>query len=675
MRPGTSRLRSIATLLVLAISCQRTVPPTVNRVAVATLTAPATVARAATAAPTATLPTATRVAPPAPSSSPANTRAAVVSLPDEAPIAWLLARPMPASDEARLAREFLGLDAPPDPDLCRARDAALGDSEGFWVDASPDGLTAQLRPITATLVLATEGLHVWLEKGAQGPGVMEGLRRSAEVFENEILPANRRLFGMERDPALPACPLTILNAHLPGVGGYFASSHLRSRDINPYSSERPMLIVSLASRRPGAADYEAALAHELQHMIHHHLDPNEEAWVNEGLSNLAEELNGYPNDYAPGVFVSHPNIALASWGHDPARMSAHYGGPQLLVRYLAQRYGVGALGKLVREPLNGIVGWDAVLRRLDPGMTFDAFYADWVVSLALGVPYPPETASPTTIETPPLNCQPIVDYPALLEGALAAYGTTCWSLGPGGRDTLPLSFEGQPDVALTAAEPASGHWVWWSNRGDRGHSGLELTLDLRHVPTATLAYDIWYDIEAGWDYAYLRASVDGGQTWELLQAPAMVADDPVGHALGLGYTGASGDWVYEVVSLGRYVGHTVRLRFDYVTDDALNKPGLLLDNIEVEALGWRDDVEQGEGKWRAEGFLRLENRLPQRYLLQIVTRLPDGSPTVQRIAVDDLGQASALLSPAAGAPPVLVLLSAVTPVTTEPAAYRLAIGE
>lgn len=665
-------LLALLTMAALLGGCHKPHTPAPSSGAVANLSTP--LAATSTLAPS---PTQTQIAPTPTRASPTPTATSLfsASLPEKAPIAWLLANPMPARDEARLAREFLGREAPREADLCRAREANLGDSERFWVDASPDGLTAQLRPITATLVLVTEDLHVWLEEGSESPGLPEGLRRSAETFERGILPTNRRLFGLERDPALAPCPLTILNAYVPGAGGYFASSHLCSREINPYSSERPMFVVSLSSRQPGTDDYESALAHELQHMIHYHLDPNEEAWVNEGLSNLAEGFNGYPNGYAAARFAAQPNIALLSWGLDPDQIHAHYGGPELLARYLAQRYSIEALAELVREPQNGIAGWEATLRRFDSEMTFDAFYADWLISLALGTPYLANGDSAGEAQPPSLTCQPLAAYPALLEGELTPYGTACWSLGRGeGRD-LSLALEGQPQASLVATEPASGEWVWWSNRGDRGHSGLEITLDLRQAPTATLAYDLWCDIEAGWDYAYLRASVDGGQTWDLLHTPSMVADDPVGHALGLGYTGASDGWVREEVPLDRYLGQRMQLRFDYVTDDALNRPGLLLDNLEVAAIGWQDDVEQGEGEWRAEGFLRVRPRLPQRYLLQVVARPGDGPPAVQRYWLDGEAQAEVVITPATGAMPTLVLLSAITPVTTEPATYRMRLEE
>ncbi|MBC7105693.1 MAG: immune inhibitor A, partial [Firmicutes bacterium] len=195
----------------------------------------------------------------------------------------------------------------------------------------------------------------------------------------------------------------------------------------------------------------------------------------------------------------------------------------------------------------------------------------------------------------------------------------CWEfpLPDGG---LALSFEGQAEVRLVPTEVPSGRWMWWSNRGDQGHSALERTLDLRGVSGATLSYKVWFDLEEGWDYAYVRASADDGKTWIFLRTPAMREAGSSGYALGPGYTGASGGWIAEEVSLDQFAGQVIRLRFDYLTDDAVHRAGLCLDDFRLEATGWADDVETGEGDWRPEGFLRIENRLPQRYLVQTARR-------------------------------------------------------
>ena len=83
----------------------------------------------------------------------------------------------------------------------------------------------------------------------------------------------------------------------------------------------------------------------------------------------------------------------------------------------------------------------------------------------------------------------------------------------------------------------------------------------------------------------------------------------MGNAFGLGWTGMSGrgedrkrapKWVEEQVDLTSFAGKEILLRFEMVTDDAVNQPGLLLDNIAIPEIGYQDDGETGAGGWEAE---------------------------------------------------------------------------
>ena len=232
--------------------------------------------------------------------------------------------------------------------------------------------------------------------------------------------------------------------------------------------------------------------------------------------------------------------------------------------------------------------------------------------------------------------------------------------------------------------PTSGRYMWWSNRGDVGHSYLERTFDLTSVQTATLAFDLWYDIEVGWDYAYVRVSCDGGSSWQLVQGRHMSRYDPGGNALGIGYTDASGSrpnrgdraqpiWVRENLDLSAFLGRKIILRYDYVTDDAVNRPGMCLDSFELASIGYSDDVERDSDGWRSEGFIRHDNVLPQRWLLQWVEVGPE--PVVRQLPVDPKGAGTWCLEhPTSAGTRGLLIVSAVTPYTTEGAAYRLEIA-
>ena len=117
------------------------------------------------------------------------------------------------------------------------------------------------------------------------------------------------------------------------------------------------------------------------------------------------------------------------------------------------------------------------------------------------------------------------------------------------------------------------------------------------------------------------------------------------------------------------------VRFEYVTDDAVNRPGWFMDDISIPALDYATDFESGPDGWESEGWLLTDNRLAQEWAVQILslqggklvalnryTPDPDGSLTVN---IDDLG----------GDNTVIIAISGLAPVTTEAATYTYEILE
>ena len=86
----------------------------------------------------------------------------------------------------------------------------------------------------------------------------------------------------------------------------------------------------------------------------------------------------------------------------------------------------------------------------------------------------------------------------------------------------------------------------------------------------TLWCSVWYEIETGWDYAYLEMSLDGGITWTTVPGNLTTVLDPNGNNRGYGITGFSGGWVAAEFWLGQAAplqpGETVNLRFAYSSD-------------------------------------------------------------------------------------------------------------
>jgi hypothetical protein len=78
---------------------------------------------------------------------------------------------------------------------------------------------------------------------------------------------------------------------------------------------------------PGKPNLPSVLAHEFQHMIAWHRHRNENAWMNEGSSVLAELINGYTPDGFDSSFLDQPDTQLDAWseGGPGIDTAPHYG--------------------------------------------------------------------------------------------------------------------------------------------------------------------------------------------------------------------------------------------------------------------------------------------------------------------------------------------------------------
>ena len=92
-----------------------------------------------------------------------------------------------------------------------------------------------------------------------------------------------------------------------------------------------------------------------------------------------------------------------------------------------------------------------------------------------------------------------------------------------------VDFVGATQVPLLEVLPTSGRTMWLGRRGNFQDARLTRQIDLSAVTTATLQYDVYHDIEAGFDFAYVSISRDG-TTWEALPGAKMqragAVDDP-----------------------------------------------------------------------------------------------------------------------------------------------------
>ncbi len=575
----------------------------------------------------------------------------------------------PGRDLIDLARRFHALPADA-PRLARLTPYAqqVGDSQRFTII---DLETPAMLAISATLRLVTEHAYLFVQDGISVPA--SDLEALGGDFETRVYPVVTAAFGAEWSPGVDSDPhIVILHAQLKGAGGYVNAADEFPAAVAIQSNEREMVYLDTSFLDAQGPAYNAVAAHELQHLVHWNADPDEEAWVNEGLSQVASEMVGGGTAGLQSFLIS-PDTQLNHW---PAEgdTGVHYAASQLFFRYLLDRFGGREqASRLLRIQEDGITGVETYLRSF--AATFPDVFADW-----LAANYLDEENGPYAHADADARVATVTTIRELGEGngSVHQFAAEYLEVEPPADGFATFTFDGADEVSIGVPphdgppSAGSGQAFWWSSRGDAIDSRLTREFDLTGLQRATLRYWTWFDIERGWDYAYVAASTDGGKSWRTLPGRQTSDYNPVGQAYGPGYTGTSGEdgpqWVREEVDLTPYAGRKLLLRFEYVTDDSANLTGFAVDDIEVPELRFQDGAH-GDGGWTAEGFRRIEEPLSQQFILLLIDR-SQSPASVQRVAVSAGNHAEVLLGNAAAT----IVVAAVTEGTTDIALYRWSLA-
>ena len=499
------------------------------------------------------------------------------------------------------------------------------------------------------------------------------LQAAIDEFESHVWPTVTGLFGGIRSPGIDDDPrLVIFHTSLrPGIAGYFSSTDAYSAEIQRYSNERESIYISTDGLPVGSRSYMSVLTHELQHAVHWAADNDEESWLNEGLSELAVDAAGH---WTPKVadYLRLPGTSLTQWPSGGQLRSPSYGGANLFLDYLAEHYGGDRLiAELVREPTDGLESVDRVLERLGEDATSLDVFRDWVVANYLNNPDGRHSSSARNLRSAIRVGSEFVNLPKTFENEVAQFGADYYVVTLP-ADELTISFNGDPGAELFPVAPHSGDACWWSNDGDGIDTTLTRRFDLTGVDAATLRFNVWHMLEEDWDFAYVEVSEDGGETWTILESTLTTNENPNGTSFGPGLTGGSTGWVDDSVDLTPYAGSEVLVRFEYVTDDAVNARGLCLDDFAIDEIGWADDAES-DGGWEADGFARVNNLVPEEFLVQIVRKAHGRAAEVTRLLLDGEADGEIRLTDVNAEPgeQLAVIVSAVTREAGSAAAYVL----
>lgn len=549
--------------------------------------------------------------------------------------------PAPA-DRIALAVAIQGLDprSLPKPRSQPPATYEVGDKREFWTHNSD---TLEFNRITAELMWISNHAYFWQDvdsppfNAAGEMATVKDWMAAGESFDNSYERV-RAMFGSEESPGLDGdARLFVIHSDSLGlVGGYFGQADQLPAAVEAHSNEGQYFFISNTGSSGIASEYyKEVLAHEFQHMIQKNVDPNEDGWMNEGLSMFAQQAAGMRGHNFVADYLLKPDQSLWYWSGE----AQDYGQAYLYLNYLYEQLGDEFMRVLAADPANGLASIDRTLAEFNSLRGADDFYADAITAAFFNNPAVEDGRFAYRI--PPIpEVKPRYEFaslPAVYQGRVRQYGGVdiVTFTGKGQR---ALTFTGDQRVKLIPAEAHSGERFWWSNRYDSTFVTLTRKVDLKTVSRATLKYWAWYDIEEDWDYAYLLVSTDGGRHWTLLPATSSRRSDPNHQNLGHGFSGKSGSgneavWIEETADLSEFAGQRILIRFAMQNDLVVNNFGFAVDDVSIPEIGWNDGFESGASDWVADGFVLTHNSVPQVWRVRAVEEGADGSIAVHDVEI------------------------------------------
>ena len=554
----------------------------------------------------------------------------------------------------------------------------VGDQDEFW--ATDVGTNENFR-VTATLQYVTPHVYFWVEDGVNFNE--DEMKSLVDAFENQIYPTDREFFGSEWSPGIDG-DVHVYILYVRGIGssiaGYFSSADEVPPQAHEYSNAHEMFLFNADNTDLGDEFTYGVLAHEFQHMIHWYQDRNESSYLNEGFSEVAAFLNGYDVGGFDWLYSTDPDLQLNDWPNDPNATSPHYGAGFLYLTYFLDRFGEDATKALVKDPENGLDSVDNVLNQIgatDP-MTgqpigADDLFMDWAATNYLldgsvgdgrytyhNYPNAPQTYATESVSSCPTDA---------MGRTVKQYGVDYIQINCPGDYTL--RFEASTLARVLPEDPYSGSYAFWSNKGDESDMTLTHEFDFSDVSSPiTFSFRTWYDIEEDYDYVYFEISEDG-EHWQIITTPSGTGEDPSGNSYGWGYNNVTNGWIQEDIDLSDYAGKKIFVRFEYVTDAAVNGEGMLIDDVSVDAINYFNDFESDDGGWKANGFVRIQNALPQTFRLALIKQ--GSTTTVEMIEVSDDQTAEIPISIGGDVDSVTLVVSGTTRFTREEGSYTVEI--
>ena len=290
------------------------------------------------------------------------------------------------------------------------RDYSVGDTQSFWswffFDMPPAWIqtpsTCQAVGEHCYIFVADSEWNVNMTQ-ADVDTVLAHFEEHTIAFPDQgIYDLNTEYFGpvpdeLDNDPKMIIFYSALGSYQGTSFDGYFSAynqvteEEANGMDPSGHSNECEMIYMTCNPLNPIAPIRLSVLAHEMQHLIHWGMDINEDTWVNEGCSEYAMYLYGYPDPIVD--FPTQPDNNLIVWD----QAFSDYVQTYLFTVFLSENYGGHELiSEIVAEPANSITGIQNALINLGYMAPFNYIFAQWTNANYLG--------DYTTIDLPTFHC-------------------------------------------------------------------------------------------------------------------------------------------------------------------------------------------------------------------------------------------------------------------------------
>ena len=539
----------------------------------------------------------------------------------------------------------------------------LGNKQLFWLVDLAETKTYQS---AFTLKLITPHANWYVEDGLDLNA--SKLSLAATHFEKDIYPVMTRVFGNEWIPGIDDDRrLNILNAKLNGVAGYFNSTDEYPAALRPMSNQREIIYINALKIPPGSMSYDLVLAHELQHAIHWNADSSEDSWINEGLSELSSSI-ALGSTLSIQRFLLEAPVSLTNWPTSSIGTLNHYGAASLFMHFLTEHYsGRDDLRDFLSQPEDGINGINAYLKQLGFEARFDDIFKEWGSANILDnhLDTEDEYKGYQDLEIQASVTQRLTGLSEKVSN-MPQYAIEYTELKPIARPSR-LTFHGDTKTRLLPVD-VGARGCWWSNAGDSINSTLSRQVHLPSNLEAVFEYEIWFDVEEHWDYVYIEVSVDGGENWKILNSLHTATENPFGNGFGPGYTGESKGWLKDSIDLTPFSGKNLWVRFQNITDSAINAAGACFRNLSIPEIG----VVDGDSGWDPRGFVFIDNAVRQDFQVQLITVGDD--PEVRQLRLESNNTGEWIVHPPEDGDRLIVTVGSLAEKTREFASYSISLG-